>query len=85
MKSINGQTSFVGKRKHCLSCVPQSFLWQEGHTAHENEEDARQRTMKVLDEYARLCEEFLAIPVYRGKKPLLSVLLEQLILIQSKR
>lgn len=25
MKSINGQTSFVGKRKHCLSCVPQSF------------------------------------------------------------
>ena len=44
------------------------FLWQEGHTAHENEEDARQRTMKVLDEYARLCEEFLAIPVYRGQK-----------------
>ncbi len=50
------------------------FLWQEGHTAHENEDDARQRTMKVLDEYARLCEEFLAIPVYRGQKPHLSAL-----------
>lgn len=44
------------------------FLWQEGHTAHADETDARQRTMRVLDEYARLCEEFLAIPVYKGQK-----------------
>lgn len=44
------------------------FLWQEGHTAHVDEEDARRRTMRVLDEYARLCEEFLAIPVYKGQK-----------------
>jgi prolyl-tRNA synthetase len=44
------------------------FLWQEGHTAHADEEDARRRTMKILDEYARLCEEFLAIPVYKGQK-----------------
>lgn len=44
------------------------FLWQEGHTAHADEEDARRRTMRVLDEYARLCEEFLAIPVYKGQK-----------------
>lgn len=44
------------------------FLWQEGHTAHSDEEDARRRTMRVLDEYARLCEEFLAIPVYKGQK-----------------
>ncbi|MHC5247973.1 proline--tRNA ligase [Enterococcus sp. LJL90] len=44
------------------------FLWQEGHTAHANEEDARIRTMSVLEEYARLCEEFLAIPVYKGQK-----------------
>ena len=26
------------------------FLWQEGHTAHVDEEDARRRTMRVLDE-----------------------------------
>lgn len=44
------------------------FLWQEGHTAHADETDARHRTMRILDEYARLCEEFLAIPVYKGQK-----------------
>lgn len=44
------------------------FLWQEGHTAHANEADARERTMGILDEYARLAEEFLAIPVYKGQK-----------------
>lgn len=44
------------------------FLWQEGHTAHADEKDARRRTMSILDEYARLCEEFLAIPVYKGQK-----------------
>lgn len=44
------------------------FLWQEGHTAHADADDARKRTLRVLDEYARLCEEFLAIPVYKGEK-----------------
>ncbi len=44
------------------------FLWQEGHTAHADEAGARKRTMSVLDEYARLCENFLAIPVYKGQK-----------------
>lgn len=44
------------------------FLWQEGHTAHVDAEDARKRTLRILDEYARLCEEFLAIPVYKGEK-----------------
>lgn len=44
------------------------FLWQEGHTAHADEKDAKERALNVLDEYARLCEEFLAIPVYKGEK-----------------
>ena len=44
------------------------FLWQEGHTAHVDEADARKRTMRVLDEYADLIENFLAIPVYKGQK-----------------
>lgn len=44
------------------------FLWQEGHTAHATEADARKRTMSVLDEYADLIENFLAIPVYKGQK-----------------
>lgn len=44
------------------------FLWQEGHTAHEDETDARRRTMSILDEYTNLIENFLAIPVYKGQK-----------------
>lgn len=44
------------------------FLWQEGHTAHENEEDARQRTMKMLAAYRDLSEELLAMPVFEGEK-----------------
>ncbi|WP_071131193.1 proline--tRNA ligase [Enterococcus timonensis] len=44
------------------------FLWQEGHTAHADEEDARRRTMRVLEAYRDLAENFLAIPVYVGQK-----------------
>lgn len=44
------------------------FLWQEGHTAHENEEDARRRTMKMLQIYKEVIEDTLAIPVYEGQK-----------------
>ncbi len=44
------------------------FLWQEGHTAHETKEEAMEETFKILDIYARFAEEFLAIPVIKGKK-----------------
>lgn len=44
------------------------FLWQEGHTCHETEEDAHQETVKMLNVYASLCEELLAIPVIKGQK-----------------
>ncbi|MGY3723961.1 prolyl-tRNA synthetase [Granulicatella balaenopterae] len=44
------------------------FLWQEGHTAHENEEDARNRTMRMLDIYKEVIEGVLAVPVYQGRK-----------------
>lgn len=44
------------------------FLWQEGHTAHASEEEARQRTMRMLAVYAELLEELLAVPVFRGEK-----------------
>ncbi|HSO57173.1 MAG TPA: proline--tRNA ligase [Paenisporosarcina sp.] len=44
------------------------FLWQEGHTAHATEEDAQVETLRMLDEYAQLCEEWLAIPVVKGQK-----------------
>ena len=44
------------------------FLWQEGHTAHATAEDAKERTIQMLGVYARICEEYLAIPVIRGQK-----------------
>lgn len=44
------------------------FLWQEGHTAHATAEDAEERTKLMLNEYARFCEEVLAIPVIKGRK-----------------
>lgn len=44
------------------------FLWQEGHTAHENEDDARRETMQMLEIYRDFVENFLAIPVIVGQK-----------------
>jgi prolyl-tRNA synthetase len=45
------------------------FLWQEGHTAHETEEEARAETLTILhDVYADMIETVLAIPVLRGRK-----------------
>ncbi len=45
------------------------FLWQEGHTAHETTEDAWAETTTRLQQYARVYEEVLAIPVLKGRKP----------------
>lgn len=44
------------------------FLWQEGHTIHETKDEAMDRTLKMLEIYAKIVEEFLAIPVLKGKK-----------------
>lgn len=44
------------------------FLWQEGHTMHETPEEAREETLRMLDVYAKLCNDFLAIPVLKGRK-----------------
>lgn len=44
------------------------FLWQEGHTAHVDEEDARKETMQMLQVYKEVVEDLLAIPVYDGQK-----------------
>lgn len=45
------------------------FLWQEGHTAHANKEEAITETLMILDLYARFAQEILAIPVIKGEKP----------------
>ena len=44
------------------------FLWQEGHTAHATEEEAQERTIKMLNLYADFCERVLAIPMITGRK-----------------
>lgn len=44
------------------------FLWQEGHTAHATKEEAIEETMKMLNVYADFAENYMAIPVIKGKK-----------------
>ena len=44
------------------------FLWQEGHTAHEKEEAARAEVLEVLDMYADVYKDLLAVPVIKGEK-----------------
>ncbi len=44
------------------------FLWQEGHTIHETKEEAIERTLKMLEIYVDVAENFLAIPVIKGIK-----------------
>lgn len=44
------------------------FLWQEGHTMHATEEEAREETIRMLNVYADFHEKDLAIPVVKGCK-----------------
>ncbi|HEY7680031.1 MAG TPA: proline--tRNA ligase, partial [Terriglobia bacterium] len=44
------------------------FLWQEGHTAHATEPEAHEETLRMLDVYADVVENVMAIPVIRGEK-----------------
>ncbi|CAG8034075.1 unnamed protein product [Penicillium nalgiovense] len=44
------------------------FLWQEGHTAHLTEGAAREEVLSILDYYAKIYEELLAVPVVKGQK-----------------
>ncbi len=44
------------------------FLWQEGHTLHETEEQAQEETIQMLNIYKEMAENLLAIPVVVGKK-----------------
>ena len=44
------------------------FLWQEGHTAHETEAEAREETMRMLRVYETFARDWLALPVFTGEK-----------------
>ncbi|WP_111670431.1 proline--tRNA ligase [Algoriphagus litoralis] len=44
------------------------FLWQEGHTAHATSKEAMDETVQMMNVYAQFAEEFMAVPVVKGKK-----------------
>jgi len=43
-------------------------LWQEGHTAFATKEEAEEEVLMILDLYARVYEDLLAVPVIKGRK-----------------
>ena len=44
------------------------FLWQEGHTAHASAREAQEEAARMLDVYAQFAEEYMAMPVIKGRK-----------------
>lgn len=44
------------------------FLWQEGHTAHASHEEALEEVLRMLDVYADVAENVMAMPVVKGVK-----------------
>lgn len=44
------------------------FLWQEGHTAHSSYEEAEEEARKMIEIYRQIAEDYMAMPVYVGKK-----------------
>ena len=44
------------------------FLWQEGHTAHSNHQEAVEEVLRILDIYADVAENIMAMPVIKGAK-----------------
>src|SRR5262252_6279681 len=44
------------------------FLWQEGHTAHATHEEAMEEVIRILDIYAEVAEDVMAMPVIKGVK-----------------
>lgn len=66
---INQWANVVRWEKRTLPFIRTTeFLWQEGHTAHENEAEAREETMRMLENYRDFVESYLAIPVITGQK-----------------
>ncbi|KAF2816174.1 prolyl-tRNA synthetase [Mytilinidion resinicola] len=55
--------------KHPMPFIrSREFLWQEGHTAHLTKEEAGTEVLQILDWYADVYQELLAVPVVKGTK-----------------
>ena len=44
------------------------FLWQEGHTAHATEKEALEETEQMINVYGDFAEDWMAVPVLKGRK-----------------
>ena len=44
------------------------FLWQEGHTAHKDEAEAEEETLRMLGVYREFMEQWMCMPVITGRK-----------------
>lgn len=44
------------------------FLWQEGHTAHTNREEANTFALSILDRYEECYRDLMAVPIVKGRK-----------------
>ncbi|MBP6794277.1 MAG: proline--tRNA ligase [Saprospiraceae bacterium] len=44
------------------------FLWQEGHTAHATDTEAIEETASIHELYTRFVEDYMAVPVIKGRK-----------------
>jgi prolyl-tRNA synthetase len=44
------------------------FLWQEGHTAHSTHDEALEEVLRILDLYAEVAQDIMAMPVIKGVK-----------------
>src|SRR6266498_4121396 len=67
--TTSGPTSSAGSCGRACSLRTSEFLWQEGHTAHETEEEALAETLTILhDVYADMIENVLAIPSAAGQE-----------------
>ncbi|GMP96836.1 hypothetical protein CsSME_00045312 [Camellia sinensis var. sinensis] len=53
---------------HPTPFISREFLWQEGHTAFATKAEADAEVLEILELYRRIYEEYLAIPIVKGKK-----------------
>ena len=68
-KLYNQWVSFVRWEKTTRPFLrSREFLWQEGHTIHATAQEAIDETEKMLNVYAKFCEDSLAMPVVKGRK-----------------
>src|SRR5258708_4258773 len=60
--------SFAGKLRTRMFLRTTEFLWQEGHTAHSTHDEAVEEVRRMLNGYAQVAGDVMAMPVIKGGK-----------------